>query len=146
MKTKNISDTHYSLTEFRVRYAETDAMGIVYHANYLPWFEMGRTDLGHKIDAPYTMIEKRGIHYPVVEAFCQYKNAAYYDDSIVVKSWICQVRSRSFVFEYEVYRKTDEKLLVTGHTKHIVINGDKKLTKLPDDLYQIYLKFDVNRL
>ncbi len=144
MKKLNIPQTHNSLTKFRVRYVETDAMGIVHHSAYLAWFEMGRADLGRKIGFPYSDIEKHGFYYPVTEVFCSYKNSACYDDEVIVKTWIHTVRSRSFIFGYEIYNL--ERLLVTGYTKHIVINRNGKVTRLPENLFLAYKNFDTDLL
>lgn len=146
MTTLNLPEIHYTLTDIRVRYAETDAMGIVHHSSYWAWFELGRTDLGHRIGAPYKAIEARGIHYPLVECHCYYKNPAFYDDHLIVRTTIGQVRTRTFVFNYELVRKDDRALIAIAYTKHVAINHNKKPIRLPDDLYRLYLTYDTERL
>ncbi len=146
INTIDLPKTHYSLTELRVRYVETDAMGIVHHSVYFPWFEVGRTDFGHQIKVPYTGVEKRGINYPLAEAFARYKSPARYDDRLLVKTWLHEVRSRSFIFEYEIHNPTTDSLIAAGYTKHMVINADGKVTRLPDDLFEAYRQFDADLL
>lgn len=141
-----LPESYYSLTRFRVRYAETDAMGFVHHSAYFPWFEMGRADLSRKMGFSYAEIEKSGYYFPLTEAHCAFRNPAYYDDELVVKTWLRSVRSRTLIFEYEVRRLADDQVLATGATKHVVINHAKKIAKLPDDLLRMYTTIDVDLL
>ena len=146
MKRLQIPDSHYTISQIRVRYAETDAMRIAHHSAYLPWFEIGRTDLGHKIGAPYKEIEKRNIYYPLTEVYCQFKYSAAYDDQLNIKSWMRDVKSRMFSFYYEISNAQSGMFLASGYTKHIVIDHHGSICKLPDDLFRLYQKFDVNLL
>ena len=91
-------------TEFRVRYAETDQMGVVYHANYLVWCEIGRTDLLRQLGTSYAEMERGGVVLAVSEATLRYHASARYDDLIRVTARVAQVRSRRIVFEYEIAR------------------------------------------
>ncbi|OQY27448.1 MAG: hypothetical protein B6244_10780 [Candidatus Cloacimonetes bacterium 4572_55] len=134
---------HYSISLIRVRYAETDAMGIVHHASYLPWFEVGRGDFGHKLKIPYSSVEARGFHFPLTEAFCRYKNASRYDDELQVFTWISKVRSRSIRFEYEIYRK-DGLPIASGYTQHVVVRKDGRIVKMPSDIYKVYQRYDAS--
>lgn len=146
MSSEHIPETHFSLSDLRVRYAETDAMGIVHNSVYLTWFEVGRTDLSHKIGYPYAKIEQRGINYPLVEGYCRYRLPARYDDRLIIKTWIHSVRSRAFVFDYEIHNHDTGQFIANGYTKHMVLNKAGRAVKLPDDLYRIYCDFDVARL
>ena len=120
-------------TEVRVRYAETDQMGIVHHANYLIWFELGRSALCRARGFSYReMEEKDGALMVVAESYCRYKSPAFYDDAITVRTSIGEVKSRSVRFIYEVYRATDKLLLAEGETLHIVTDRNKKVRSLPD--------------
>lgn len=109
-----------SKTHLRVRYAETDQMGIVYHANYLVWFEVGRSELFRELDLPYTQFEDQGLGLAVIEASCRYRKPARYDDDLVVVTELDKISSRTASFSYRVYR--EEILLAEGKTVHVFIN------------------------
>ena len=109
-----------SVTTIQVRYAETDMMGIVYHANYLPWFEVGRTTLLKECGFPYRDLETQGYLLPVIELGVKYQRPALYDDTLTI---ITRLKERPVLrihLEYEVRRGDD--LLVTGFTTHAFIN------------------------
>lgn len=92
----------FSETKLRVRYAETDQMGIVYHSNYLIWFEVGRTELFRNLGLPYTVFEEQGLSLAVVEASCRYRQPAKYDDELVVYTRLEKFTSRIIKFSYQV--------------------------------------------
>ncbi|MFZ3100738.1 MAG: thioesterase family protein [Desulfitobacteriaceae bacterium] len=106
-------------TRLRVRYAETDRMGIVYHSNYLIWFEVGRTELFREIELPYTMFEAQGLGLVVVEASCRYRLPARYDDEVIVSTNV-KISSRKVTFTYLVYREAT--LLAEGKSMHVFVN------------------------
>ncbi len=106
-------------TRLRVRYAETDQMGIVYHSNYLIWFEVGRTELFREMNLPYTMFEEAGLGLTVIEASCRYRLPARYDDEVIVYSSV-KISSRKVTFNYRVYRESA--LLAEGKTIHVFVN------------------------
>lgn len=116
--------------EIRVRYQETDKMGVVYYANYLVWFEVGRNEYFRNLDFPYAELEKNGIHLPVVKAFCEYKRPAYYDELILLKTSIKNYSPVKISFCYNVYRKSNFKLLVTGETEHAFVDQAGKAVNL----------------
>ena len=123
-------------TEVRVRYAETDQMGIVHHANYLIWFEAGRSDLCRAKGFSYKEMEdEENALMVVAESYCRYKSPAYYEDVLTIRTKVGEIRSRSLRFFYEVYRASDETLLAEGETLHLVTDKDKKVRKLPE-IYQ----------
>ena len=120
-------------TEIRVRYAETDQMGIVHHANYLTWFEVGRSELCRSKGFSYKEMEDEDDALLVVaETYCRYKSPALYEDVLTVRTRVGEIRSRSLRFFYEVYRAADETLLAEGETLHLVTDKDKKVRKLPE--------------
>jgi acyl-CoA thioester hydrolase len=113
----------WSETRVRVRYAETDQAGVVYHSNYLIWFEVGRVELCRDYGFNYREMETDADAYlPVTECRVKYRLPAKYDDELIVRSRILSLRSRAISFTYEVRRATDETLLAEGETRHIVIN------------------------
>jgi acyl-CoA thioester hydrolase len=124
--------------EFRVRYAETDQMGVVYHANYLVWCELGRTELIRARGTPYAELERQGVVLAVADASVRYHAAARYDDRIRVEAWVADLRSRTVTFGYRVLRLSDEGAaplkLATASTTLISLDRASKPMKLPADL------------
>lgn len=119
----------------RVRFAETDAMQVVYYAEYFVWFEVARTELFRAIGMPYSVISrKRGFHTPVVQAHADYKSSAKYDDEVAVRVWASKVGTSSVRLDYEVTKLPDEVLLCTGHTVHVLIGEDGKSKEIPADI------------
>ena len=126
-------------SEIRVRYAETDQMGIVHHANYLTWFEVGRSDLCRARGFSYKEMEDEGDTLMVVaEAYCRYKSPAFYEDVLSVRTQVGEMRSRSIRFIYEVFRESDETLIAEGETLHVVTDKNKKVIILPE-IYRVRL-------
>lgn len=119
-------------TTLRVRYAETDQMSVVYHSNYLIWFEVGRVELLRQLGFSYLEMEQDGLNLPVVEVRCRYKHPARYDDEITIRTWIAQIRSSLLRFEYELVRKSDGRLLAEGESVHVVVGRDLKRTHLTE--------------
>ena len=117
-------------TTVRVRYAETDQMGVVYHANYLIWFEVGRVELMRALGIEYKRMETEDdCHIVVVDARCRYHASARYDEVILVRTRISESRNRTIRFSYEVFRDSDRELLAVGETLHVICgsNGKPKL-------------------
>ena len=120
-------------TEVRVRYAETDQMGIAHNANYLVWFEVGRGEFCRAKGFSYKEMEEQDNALMVVaESYCRYKSPAYYEDILTVRTKIGEVRSRSLSFFYEVHRASDDTLVAEGETLHVVTDKDKKVRVLPE--------------
>ncbi|MFB3814229.1 MAG: acyl-CoA thioesterase [Terriglobales bacterium] len=119
-------------TQLRVRYAETDQMGVVYHSNFIIWFEVGRVEALRQLGFAYKQMERDGCHLPVVEVRCRYKAPARYDDVITVRTTIRNVRSGMVHFHYEVLRQEDASLLAEGETVHFVIGDDGNKRALPE--------------
>ncbi len=117
----------------RVRYAETDQMGVVYHANYLVWFEIGRVEFIRQMGLDYRSMEQdEGVMIAVVEATARYKAPARYDDELVIRTTLAGVRGSIIRFRYEVVRETDEMLLCEGETVHLVVGRDMKRRSMPE--------------
>ncbi|MFM9903803.1 MAG: acyl-CoA thioesterase [Pyrinomonadaceae bacterium] len=120
-------------TELRVRYAETDQMGIVHHANYLIWFEAGRSELCRAKGFSYKEMETEDDALLVVaETYCRYKSPAFYEDVLTVRTKLGEIRSRSLRFFYEVHRAADDVLIAEGETLHLVTDSNKKVRILPE--------------
>lgn len=114
-----------SKSRVRVRYSETDQMGIVYHSNYLVWFEVGRSELFRELDLPFTQFEEQGLGLAVIEASCRYRKPSRYDDDLVIITRLEHMSSRSARFNYHIYR--GETLLAEGKTVHVFINKEGRL-------------------
>ena len=120
-------------TTVRVRYAETDRMGVVYHANYLIWFEIGRTEFCRARGFAYRDMEEHEDAFLVVaESYCRYKAPAMYDDELVVRTHITELRRRSVRFGYEVLRATDGQIIAEGETGHVVTDGNGRVRTMPE--------------
>jgi acyl-CoA thioester hydrolase len=116
----------------RVRYAETDQMGVVYHANYLVWFEVGRIELIRALGIEYTRMEKEDdCHIVVADAHCRYQQSARYDEVLRIRTRIAESRNRIVKFSYELFRDADGKLLATGETTHIICGSNGRPKLLP---------------
>jgi acyl-CoA thioester hydrolase len=122
----------------RVRYAETDQMGVVYHANYLPWCELGRTELMRDLGHAYADLEKAGVKLAVAEAALRYGRAARYDDPILVVTRLVGAQSRSVTFAYDIFREdpAGPTLLCTATTKLVAIDDRGATCRLPPDLLE----------
>jgi len=107
-------------TGVRVRYKETDQMGLVYYANYLVWFEVGRTELMRSLELPYREFEKSNLYLPVLKAYCEYKQPARYDDELTIVTHLESLQNVRLIFNYEIFR--EKELLVSGYTEHAFVN------------------------
>lgn len=120
-------------TRLRVRYVETDQMGIVYHSNHFVWFEVGRVELLRQMGFTYRDMEREDHCYiAVVDARCRYKAPAHYDEEILVKTYLKNVRESLIHFGYELIRAEDNTLLAEGETTHIVIDDKMQVTAMPE--------------
>ena len=122
----------FAETRVRVRYAETDQMGVVYHANYLVWFEVGRVEFIRQLGLDYRDMEREeGALIAVIEARARYKQPARYDDELLVRTTLASVRGSMIRFTYAILRPGDEELLCEGETVHMVVGRDMKRRPLP---------------
>jgi len=120
-----------STSRIRVRYAETDQMGVVYYANYFVWFEVARTDLLRESGWNYRDMESDGFSLPVIEARCAYAQSAKYDDELEVRTTGEMLSPVRVQFNYEIVRASDGATLATGHTVHATLDGAGKPCRLP---------------
>jgi acyl-CoA thioester hydrolase len=125
-------DVPHSSSRIRVRYAETDKMGVVYYANYFVWFEVGRTDLLRDAGWNYREMEVDGFALPVIEAQCSYRESAKYDDEIEVRTTGEMLSPVRVKFSYEVVRAADAATLATGSTVHATLDRNGRPCRLPD--------------
>jgi acyl-CoA thioester hydrolase len=120
-----------SVSTLRVRYAETDKMGVVYYANYLVWFEVARADLLRSLGWTYREMELEGVLLPVIEAHCDYRKPARYDDEIEVRTQGHLLSPVRMEFQYEVIRKQDDVVTATGRTVHAALDPSGKPCRIP---------------
>lgn len=120
-------------TRFRVRYAETDQMGVAYHANYIIWMEVGRVEYCRAAGVVYRDLEaNEGVLLAVAEVGCRFAQPAHYDDEIIVRTTIPEANPRLVRFEYEILHAESRRLLAAGFTRHVFLNRNMRPTKLPD--------------
>lgn len=122
-------------TVIRVRYGETDQMGVVYYGNYLTWFEIGRTEFCRSLSEPYTKWEKLGIFLPAVEAHVRYKNPLKYDERVLVETRIGEVTSHSVSFSYRIKAEERSRLAAEGWTRHAFCGPEGRLLREPEPFY-----------
>jgi len=128
-----------SETRLRVRYAETDQMGVVYYSNYLVWMEVGRVALCKACGFNYRDMEREdGIVLAVAEANCRYSSPARFDDEVVVKAWIEEAGSRMVTFAYEMRLADDDRKLATGFTRHVFLTRELRPARLPLKYFPLF--------
>jgi len=125
--------------ELRVRYAETDQMGVVYHANYLVWCEMGRTDFIRHLGLSYAEMERNGVALAVSELSARFHAAAHYDELIRVRTTLVDVRSRMVAFEYLVSNANTEQRLVSARTTLVALDRLGRPISFPPEVRQVFL-------
>jgi len=123
--------------EVRVRYAETDQMGVAHHASYLVWFEAGRTELIRKSGRSYAQLEEDGWLLVVVEAHCRYRQPARYDDALIVRTRVRDLGPARLSFGYELVRTADGVLLADGYTVHAAVDRTGRVRRLPDQIRRL---------
>jgi len=124
-------------TTCRVIYGDTDNMGVAYHANYLRWFEMGRTEMFRFLGLTYKAIESKGVYLPVSEAYCKFKSPAHYDDLIVIETTLDTRVKGGVKFDYSIFQEGGKMLLVQGYTKHACLNGGGRVIRPPVFLLEL---------
>jgi acyl-CoA thioester hydrolase len=131
----------YFTTTYRVIYGDVDSMRVAYYANYLRWFEIGRTELIRNLGLPYAEMEDMGYLLPVSEAYLKYAKSARYDEVILINTGVHFVKKVSMRFDYRILSQGNE-LLVEGYTVHGCVDREGKIVRLPEVLYQALDKWD----
>ena len=124
----------------RVRYSDTDKMGIVYHGRYFEWFEAARTELMRVWGMSYNDLENRGISLPVIHASCSYIKPFTYDEIALVRTWIQSVSRSKLVMSYELFTADDTKIRITGSTTHCYMNSTGRAVRGPAELIGFFEK------
>ncbi|MCY6372019.1 acyl-CoA thioesterase [Clostridium ganghwense] len=130
-------------SKIKVRYVETDKMGIVHHSNYYAWFEVGRGEFITESGMSYKEIEKQGIMLPLVESCCKYIEGAKYEDELIIETSIKEMNGAKIIFNYNVIRESDNKLLAKGSTTHAFVNNDFKIVNVKKKHHNIWEKLSI---
>lgn len=126
-----------NVSKIRVIYADTDAMGIVYHTNYIKWFEIGRTELLRDMGIYYAVFESRGFNLPLTKAYCHYLLPARYDQVLLIETEIEYVKRASMKFNCSIWDEKKENKLVEGYTVHACTNSEGKIVRIPEDVVDL---------
>lgn len=124
-------DPRIKETSFRVRFAETDLMGVAHHSSYVIYFEVGRVDFTRQAGAPYSELEVQGFSLAVSELNLRYLAAARFDQMITVRTWLAELRSRAITFGYEIVDTETHQMLVTGSAKLVCVDHDSQVRRIP---------------
>jgi acyl-CoA thioester hydrolase len=124
----------HSCSTVRVRYAETDQMGVAYHGDYFAWFEVGRTDLLRQLGLTYKELEAEDVRLPVVETRVQFRRPALYDDVLEIRTRLVEMTGVRLTFEYDVVRSSDEEALAQAMTCHAAVDAKGRPRRLPEEL------------
>ena len=127
-----LNDHFVAETILRIRYVEVDAMQIVHHSNYVVFFEEGRSEYARQRGKPYSDFEKDGYYLLVTEVGTRYLKPAHYEDRIMVRTWVKEMKSRGMTFNYEIVDADSGETLVTGFSKHICVTKEGKIAKIPE--------------
>ncbi len=120
----------------RVRYSETDQMGVAHNKNYFEWFEIGRTEFCREKKIPYKSIEEQGIYLVVVESFCQYKKPLRYDERIIIQVKLGEASPKKIVFEYVIFSSDKNRVAAQGRSVHVPTNSKARVIPLPEGILQ----------
>lgn len=123
-------------SEVRVRYQETDNMGVVYYGNYFTWFEVARTEYFRTLGLVYRKLEEKGVYLMVASAACQYKSPAKYDDIVKIHTWVPEFKNSSLKFAYKLF--VGEKLIATGESLHVFTSAAGKPTRIPEEVRRLF--------
>jgi acyl-CoA thioester hydrolase len=123
--------------EVRVRYAETDQMGVAYYSNYLVWFEVGRSELCRRKGFSYAKLESLGYKLVVTDVHCRYRNSARYDEVVTIRTWLKGLNKRMVTFGYQILRKDQdqEEMIAEGETKHLCLDSNGTPKSLPKEFF-----------
>jgi len=125
-------------THIRVRYQETDNMGVVYYANYFTWFEIARSEYFRSMGISYRELEKRGLYMMVAGAACDYKSPSQYDDVVRIQAWAPEVRNTSMKFEYKLF--VGERLIATGSSAHVFTDKSRRPVRVPQEIRDLDMR------
>lgn len=134
-----------NFTKIRVIYADTDAMGIVYHTNYIRWFELGRNELMRQLGVVYAELEKLGLNLPLTKVSCHYLLPARYDDLVTIETKFDYIKRASIKFNSRIWDENQQKLLVEGYTIHACTSNEGKIRRMPQLITGLIEKYHINK-
>ena len=134
-----------NFVKVRVIYADTDAMGIVYHTNYIRWFELGRNELMRQLGVAYTELEKLGLNLPLTKVSCHYLAPAKYDQMVTIETGFDYIKRASIKFNSKIWDENQQKILVEGYTIHACTNKEGKIRRIPPLLLELTDKYNINK-
>ena len=132
-----------NFTKVRVIYADTDAMGVVYHTNYIKWFEVGRNEFMRQLGVPYTELGKLGLNLPLIEVHCDYLKFATYDQLLTIETGLDYIRKARIKFNSRIWDENKESMLVEGYTVHVCTNHEGKIRRIPKLLLELINKYNI---
>lgn len=134
-----------NFTQVRVLFADTDAMGVVYHTNYIKWFELGRNEFMRQLGLPYTELPKMGLNLPLINVSCEYLKFAVYDQLLTVETEFDYIRKATVRFNSRIWDEHRENLLAEGFTIHACTNHEGKLRRIPKLLLELTNKYNISK-
>ena len=132
-----------NFTKIRVIYADTDAMGVVYHTNYIKWFELGRNEFMRQLGVPYTELGKLGLNLPLIKVSCDYLKFAMYDQLLIIETRFDYIKRASIRFNSRIWDENKENVLVEGYTIHACTNNEGKIRRIPKLLLELINKYNI---
>ncbi|MFZ3105181.1 MAG: thioesterase family protein [Smithella sp.] len=130
-------------TKVRVIYADTDAMGVVYHTNYIKWFEIGRSELMRQLGVPYTELGKVGLNLPLIKVSCEYLKFATYDQLLTVETEFDYIKKATVRYNSRIWNENKENLIAEGYTIHVCTNNEGKIRRIPKLLLELINKYNI---
>ncbi|HUN55161.1 MAG TPA: thioesterase family protein [Smithella sp.] len=135
----------HNLTKVRVLFADTDAMGVVYHTNYIKWFELGRNEFMRQLGIPYTEVAKLGLNLPLTEVNCNYHKFATYDQVLTIETKFDYIKRASIRFNSKIWDENRENLIAEGYTIHACTNNEGKIRRIPQLLLELINKYNISK-
>lgn len=132
-------------TSVRVLFADTDAMGVVYHTNYIKWFERGRNELMRQLNLPYTDLSKTGFHLPLIKVSCEYLKFGTYDQLLTVETTFAYISKATVRFNSKIWDEGQKDLLAEGYTIHVCTNHEGRIRRIPKLLLELRETYNINK-
>lgn len=135
----------HNLTKIRVLFADTDAMGVVYHTNYIKWFEQGRNEFMRQLGVPYTELGKLSLNLPLINVSCEYLKFAVYDQLLTIETEFDYIKKATIRFNSKIWDENKENLLVEGYTIHACTNNEGRIRRIPKLLLELTNKYNISK-
>lgn len=135
----------HNLTQVRVLFADTDAMGVVYHTNYMRWFELGRSELMRQLGIPYTELQKLNLNMPLIKVSCNYLKSAIYDQVLTIETRFDYIKKATVKFNSRIWDEKRENLLAEGYSIHVCTNNEGKIRRTPQLLLGLIDQYNIHK-